>query len=353
MRLGINVPNDLIQRVKATQPDVNISQICREALEELAERRERAIQRVSNTDFSQRIEEFLASEKAPIVEPDWVGYALEDAEHWVNNISADDWADFCEDYKNTRKGQGESDLWHWYWYVPECKTFLQRELENEDWVRRQFKRGGDPTAPSNAGKTYADTWMSYIETVILKQQEIWEARWGDIQTERIIAREASSVPKVPPHLAEESKIPIKETTVRNRRIVMWDFQNVAVAASDIQRVDGEIMKSLDGISTSSDHDLFKAFCRPDQHAATEELKRLKWRVKERKDDLDPALFQECRSDCGQAPTDTILVICTKDGDFAKLVEEMRESGVQVYVMGPKNSSQRLIRAAGSGWIDLN
>ena len=35
MRIGINVPNDLIEQVKAIAPDVNVSHICREALKYL------------------------------------------------------------------------------------------------------------------------------------------------------------------------------------------------------------------------------------------------------------------------------------------------------------------------------
>ena len=47
MRIGINVPNELLQRVKAIRPEVNVSQICREALEESARNAERVRARVA------------------------------------------------------------------------------------------------------------------------------------------------------------------------------------------------------------------------------------------------------------------------------------------------------------------
>ena len=200
MRLGINVPNDLIQRVKEAQPNVNISQVCREALEQLAERGERVSHKLSDMDFSWRLKEFSESEKAPVVDPDWMGYALEDVEHWVNNISADDWADFCEDYENIKKEQGELNLWLWYWYVPDCMTFHHREMENEDWVRQQFRRGGDPTALQNASRIYTETWLAYVEAVRRKQLDIFEAQLQEVRAKRLAEFEARYAPEVPPHL---------------------------------------------------------------------------------------------------------------------------------------------------------
>ena len=36
MRIGINVPNGLLDRVKQIRPEVNVSQVCRGALEQSA-----------------------------------------------------------------------------------------------------------------------------------------------------------------------------------------------------------------------------------------------------------------------------------------------------------------------------
>ena len=138
---------------------------------------------------------------------------------------------------------------------------------------------------------------------------------------------------------------------RNRLVVVLDFQNLPVSAADVPKMDELVMRELDRISPSSDQDLFKAFCSADQGNAAAELRRLKWRVRVGESDLDTQIVQECKSDCGHNPDDTILVICSKDGDFAGLVEEMRGWGVLVYVMGPHDSSLRLREAAGySYWI---
>lgn len=138
---------------------------------------------------------------------------------------------------------------------------------------------------------------------------------------------------------------------RSRLIVMLDFQNLGVSAADIQDLDNRIMSELDRIAPSTDHEVFKAFARPDQLAAVNELRRLKWRVKTDNGNLDQAIIQQSKSDCGHDPDDTTLVICSKDGGFAPLIREMRDWGVTVYVMGPPNTSRRLAETAGSGyWI---
>ena len=58
MRLGINVPDELLRRVKEIRPRVNVSQVCRQALEryvdiaEQAKRRQRPIMWMSTwTDW--------------------------------------------------------------------------------------------------------------------------------------------------------------------------------------------------------------------------------------------------------------------------------------------------------------
>ena len=137
---------------------------------------------------------------------------------------------------------------------------------------------------------------------------------------------------------------------RNRRMVALDFQNLGVAAGDVKVMDTRIMNEIGRVAPSTNHEVFRAYCRPDQQAAITELERLHWRIQSNRADLDGSIIQQCRSYCGQDPDATVLLICSKDGDFVDLVEEMRDWGVLVYVMGPSDASRRLVQAAGSGWI---
>ncbi len=137
---------------------------------------------------------------------------------------------------------------------------------------------------------------------------------------------------------------------RRRLIVMLDFQNLGASAAEIQDLDDRIMSEIDSIAPSTDSEIFKAFARPDQQDAVNELRRLKWRVKTDNANMDQAIIQQSKSDCGHDPDDTTLVICSKDGDFAPLIEDMREWGVRVYVMGPHDISKRLGDTAGLGYL---
>ena len=134
---------------------------------------------------------------------------------------------------------------------------------------------------------------------------------------------------------------------RSRLVVVVDFQNLGVAARNVSKMDDFLMEKLDRIAPETELEVFKAFARPDQDAAISELRKLKWGVKADKANLDSAIVQQVKSDCGHDPDNTVLVICSKDGDFAGLVREMQDWGVEVYIMGPADTSRRLTQAVES------
>ena len=131
---------------------------------------------------------------------------------------------------------------------------------------------------------------------------------------------------------------------RTRLVVILDFQGLRVSALEIQKMDHFIMDELERIAPATHQEIFKAFASPDQVVGITELKKLKWRVRVDNDDQDDAIVQQVKSDCGQAPEDTILVMCSRDGDFEELVKEMQRRGVRVHMMGPPGTSQQVRNA---------
>ena len=131
---------------------------------------------------------------------------------------------------------------------------------------------------------------------------------------------------------------------RARLVVVLDFQNLGISALDIRGMDNFIMEELERIAPSTHEELFKAFAGPDQVVGIAELKKLKWRVRVDEDDQNEVIIQHIKSDCAQGPEDTILVICSRDGDFQGLVKEMQQSGVEVYMMGPPGASRHTMAA---------
>lgn len=138
---------------------------------------------------------------------------------------------------------------------------------------------------------------------------------------------------------------------RNRVFVALDFQNLGVTANNVEAMDDWIVGEVRRRCASNSHEVYRAYCRPDQQAAIDELRGLEWRVKPDTSDLDPWISQEAKSYCGESPNSTALFLCTRDGDFTGLVQEVWANGVRVYLMGPSDTNRRLVEIVGRRrWI---
>lgn len=136
---------------------------------------------------------------------------------------------------------------------------------------------------------------------------------------------------------------------RTELLVNLDFQNLGLTAADVPAFDGWIRAELNRRFPNTANRWFKGFCAPHQSAATEQLESLGWRIWEDSDDLDDEIVSQSRSDCGRKPDNTILILGSKDGDFAGLINEMRGKGVMVYLIAPPGISQKLAQAVGEDW----
>ena len=140
---------------------------------------------------------------------------------------------------------------------------------------------------------------------------------------------------------------------RKRIVVMLDFQNLGVSSKNVIHLDGWVMAQLKQVRSSANFEHYKAFARPDQQEAIKGLRKCDWRVQESPSDLDRAIIQQAKSNCGQDPDATTFFLITRDGDFSGLISELREWGTEVYVGGPQGTSQRLISATGNGrWLQM-
>ena len=144
---------------------------------------------------------------------------------------------------------------------------------------------------------------------------------------------------------------------RDSLFVFWDFQNLPVSAEEVLQRDKWIRDELDRRCTTVTHKVFKVFARSMSFApflhdeAIELLDNAGWRIWEDSEDLDEDIIQQCRSDCGQDPEGTILVLVTRDGDYRELIDDMRNKGVRVYLMAPQDAGRKLVSAVGEKrWI---
>ncbi len=138
---------------------------------------------------------------------------------------------------------------------------------------------------------------------------------------------------------------------RYRLIVMWDFQTLGVPADQVTQADTwirtEVQRRFSGVSFQ----LLKAFTYPYQSNAADILEDLGWRVWEDDTGIRDEIIDQSRSDSGQEPTGTILVLITRDNGFTDLIDDLKAQGVRVYLVAPEYSSQELIEKVGRRrWI---
>ena len=109
MRLGINIPSDLYQRMAPLKGTVNISQICRSAIEAHVEAHERAVAMASETDDMTDAIDRLAE---PEIVVDWVGIGLADGKAWIETAEPehlDQLVHIMEVIE--RQGRPPTDVW--------------------------------------------------------------------------------------------------------------------------------------------------------------------------------------------------------------------------------------------------
>ena len=207
VRIGINIPNELMKRLEPLKPELNISQVCRDALTAKAESHERMLARLDDDGIKAAVnriweheEEFLAA-----IEFDGENLGYEDAASWVKAASPDDWDYVLEDLDDLK----ERNLPYWRALPPPrvegVKSFHDRDMELsrrmkqvreqhrdfDRWLRRQ---GG--IDHRTIEREYMTAWITYVKAV-------WELRQQRLQEyfdSRLAQRAAPPEPEVPEHM---------------------------------------------------------------------------------------------------------------------------------------------------------
>ena len=201
MRLGINIPDKLIKRIKELDPGVNISQVCRETLKSHC----RALERINNwiDDYDDEVEEqVMRLSQEPPVEPDWVGYGLEAARDWVRVVEPRVWQYFWHSHDGF-KAEGDPTPLIAFYSGSGVNSFHARFMEHESWFRPPLARpteGDRRDAFDKAREDYHRAWLGYVNEVRRKQLQYYEERRNRVLAEREEALKALPEPEVPPQL---------------------------------------------------------------------------------------------------------------------------------------------------------
>jgi len=140
--------------------------------------------------------------------------------------------------------------------------------------------------------------------------------------------------------------------IRDRLLVMWDFQTLGLQAYQVEEAEKWIKSELKRKFHNMTVEIFKAFSQPSYSSATDKLVELGWRVWEEPRGMEEELIDQARSDAGQDSKATILVLITRDDEFIELIDEMHKKGVRVYLIAPSNTHPDLIEEVGrKRWIE--
>ncbi len=140
--------------------------------------------------------------------------------------------------------------------------------------------------------------------------------------------------------------------IRDRLLVMWDFWTLGPQPYHVEEAEAWIKNEINKRFHNMTVEIFKVFSHPSQSNATDKLTELGWRVWEDNSGMDEELIDHARSDAGQDPEATILVLITSDGEFIDLINELHKKGVRVYLITPNNTNADLIAEIGrKRWIE--
>lgn len=200
MRIGVNVPDDLLKRMEPLKTVTNVSQICRDAIKTHVEAYERAMTRAKE-DGMNTIAEKLGNLLVP-QEVDWELLGIEDAKIWVQLAKLEDF-EYLLDKLEALERHGRSPYEVTIPRVQGVKFFEERANDYNEWFDRRIEADpiGDPYI--EAKLIYQRGKLSYILAVWEMAKEVAKARHKIDSIARGKARkDAQAKIKVPDNLID-------------------------------------------------------------------------------------------------------------------------------------------------------
>ena len=207
MRVGINVPDELLRRVKEIRPQVNVSQVCRQALERCVGIAEMAKAQAIADHVDEDVDRLAQCVEAPMIEPDWVAYALDDARDWVRTVKPEAWERFIYQIDFLRKqGRDEAEMVDIWSDIGGDKGLQHRMSANTVWFEYQFdlqfESGGGPDPHHKAREEYSRAWLGYVHEVRRRLESHYKDEYDRVMAKRAEHRKSLPDPELPPQLVD-------------------------------------------------------------------------------------------------------------------------------------------------------
>ena len=138
---------------------------------------------------------------------------------------------------------------------------------------------------------------------------------------------------------------------RTQLLFVWDFQNHGLDASDIDEEWSYIHQYLKlRFPKARRNRRCWAYTALHQGQAARELERLGFQVFQGRFDADSQIIKDVQAACQNRPSKTVLVLVTDDGNFSEFLTELKQAGVDAYVLGTDECSERLRKPLGNGGV---
>ena len=212
MRIGVNIPGELINRIEPLRPMLNVSRICREAIETYARNCDRAA-RLDEVDLMEAETERLLGQER-LVNVDWEDMGYQDGKAWTH---ASDLEDFEDAFHNFAISQRNGATWlPWMFSVQgkgaqSVKNYWRRQAEHTEWFTQQCALHPEANPFPEAERLYTAGWLAYVGTVwkmIQDRREEQRREWEEAMRK---TRESRPAPRIPKGVEDEMSPPDRTT----------------------------------------------------------------------------------------------------------------------------------------------
>ncbi len=167
MRLGINIPNSLHKRMKPLKDKINVSQICREAIEQWVSAYESSLNDIDD-DIRKKIDQLKLAWEPYVV--NWEEVGRNDAKVWAKKATPEQFEIFAHNLKVGR-GHGRIPGMWMAPIIPDTPFYGQRQGEHEQWFIEQFDKDWDTNHYVVAEEDYQRGWTSYLIALLNLAEE--------------------------------------------------------------------------------------------------------------------------------------------------------------------------------------
>lgn len=163
MRIGINVPNDLLKRMEPLKRITNVSQVCRDAIQAWVDTYERARLRASQ-DRMENVA-FRLRQELESYEVDWEALGHEDAKMWAQMATLKEFEHLFHNVGVAKRKGRTPGLWCAP-ILPGTRDYHERQHEHKEWFSRQIELDEEgPNPYLQAEAEYERGWLSYLTAV--------------------------------------------------------------------------------------------------------------------------------------------------------------------------------------------